>query len=184
MYKKRNVVIILVVATFILATGLISFALFKKNSSSLDFQAYAPQILPPGLRITDRTVDIWSNKTNPFVSKKILTYRLDESKGYISQADKSGYTSKVVMCGRNLINQTCKTLKTPEGQQYIVELTSKNNQELSSQTIRWFKNDTYIWLSLNSNVKALSENDINQTVDSFNPATYDNLRTKHYTPGP
>lgn len=177
-------VIIMFVATLLLVGGLATSMLFKKNSSSLDFQAYAPQTLPSGLRITERSVDIWSSKTNPFKSKKILSYRFAESKGYISQTYKSDYTSQVVTCDRNVVNQSCKILKTPKGQEYKIELTSWRDQELSSQTVRWFKNNTYIWLSLNSNVQALSEGEINQTIDSFSPVTYNNLKTDHYTPGP
>lgn len=184
MHKKKPLVILLVAALFLLAGGLISFVLHDKHSSSLNFQAYAPQVLPSGLRVTERTVDVWSNKTNPLTSKKILTYELDDSKGYISQANKSDYTPRAVMCEQNVLNQTCKILKTPQGQQYKVELTFTDGQELSHQTIRWFKDNTYIWMLLNTAATALSENELSQTVDSFSPVSYDNLKTKHYNPGP
>ena len=180
MLQKRRLVLISLIAAVVFTGGLTAFTLYEKNSSSLDFQAYAPQTLPSGLHVTERTLDIWSDDMNPFASKKIVSARFNDSKGYISQTNKSDYTSAVVTCGRSVTNQTCEMLKTPKGQKYKAELTYGTDQELSTQTYRWFKDGTYIWLSL----RGEEEDDIDLTIDSFRPVTYDKLPIKHYSPGP
>lgn len=183
MFKRKTIIIALVVVIVALVT-LAGFALQKKNSSSLGFQAYAPQILPQGLEVTERTVDVWNDGPNPFAYHKILTFELSGSRGSIGQAKKSDYTSRVVTCDYSVVNQVCKMYKTPRGQEYTMELTFKDNKQLSAQRVGWFKDDTYIWLSLHDGSEALSENDISQTVDSFSPVHYAKLKTRHYTPGP
>ncbi|TXG76055.1 hypothetical protein E6P97_04340, partial [Patescibacteria group bacterium] len=146
MLSKKIATIAMISAAGVLAVALTAFVLRDRIGPGLGFQAYVPRVLPAGFQVSDPAVGAWPDGRGYFVTNKILTYGLGGSGGLMSQANKAGYSPSVVRCDRVVINQTCQVLMSSKGQEYKIELIYGNEQEVSSQIIRLFKDDTYVWL--------------------------------------
>lgn len=188
MLKRRNLFrknILVSLGLIAGVVGLVWLALaYSPRSTVVNFQEYAPNVLPPHVSIGGRSLDVWSAKGSLFAKNKILTFTLTSPHSFISEERITHFS---YTCNTFVRNQTCRVLEAPSHQKYLLT-TSYDDMGHTvpfMQTVAWVRGDTHIWITLQGHpVATYSEQTWSQVVDSFHPVHYNVLTIKHYTPGP
>jgi len=189
---KKTVICVLCV--FGLMTSIITaFVLhiaYDTRSTSVDFQEYAPTVLPAGVAIIGRSLEVWSEKASPVAHTKLLRFDLNTSRSSSlaeGKVKKSNLDNAACSSHSAVTNQTCAIVETPNHQQYFLVTTYQDTLagKPFSQEAIWTRGDTSIMLYLaGSPMRTYPQDEWSGVVDSFVPVHYSKITSKHYSPGP
>jgi hypothetical protein len=163
---------------------ILGWGIYASRPTTVNFQEYAPGVLPPGLKVTGQSIDIWSSKTNPFTRNKELTIQLNQEHSAISEERANGPDPA---CDSSAANQNCIVRTSPKNQQYIITTSygTIDSSKAFMQEVAWRKSGTHIWITLRGNpVTAYDPELWDKVVDSFSEVHYKGIKVNHYTPGP
>ena len=144
-----------------------------KTLESLHFQQFQPKVLPDGIKVTDKklvaSVDRYGHleELRLFIDfHKPAHAGISESKAY---KDSDRCEAHNVDTGVSL----CQTLKTPKGQKYTHLKDPHRDENLNSETIRFIKSGTFIYINIDVGKRGfIPEAQWQAMIDSFIPIDY------------
>lgn len=148
---------------------------------SLNFQAYQPNTLPEGIKITRHEVTITSGQVH---KHKQVTYYTNTPDFYIAEQKSSpqDYAQTTYSCAAKPSNATCFTYSSKSHQAFEVQTAAYGNSDASYQTISWLRGNTRFWISLeNDQALKYPPESWGNIIDSFSPINYPNEHIKKVT---
>lgn len=171
--RIRKYLLIILAGLSICLVGALIFTYWyvpQNESKSLNFQAYAPQKLPSGVRLTVHSTTVRFGGVVKYVdfSTNLTGFHISEQK--MSQRD---YTGTFGSCNFKRGTGSCTSHQTPQKTAYHVLTVANGLGTPTLQTVYWYLNGTELEFNLlDSQAHQYSPDSWGPIVDSFTPVDY------------
>lgn len=151
--------------------------------SVVNYQQFKPTALPRDFAITSEFLYIKSGTSgavnHPVAKSGELNLLLSSSEGSgaVVELAPNDFNSKQVVCQQSLSSdETCKLHSTPKSQEYSITTKSAQDSKTSRQTATLVRSGTVVQILINyANVAALTAEEWGVFIDSFAPASFDDV---------
>lgn len=184
----RRAILLLLCAIALVIACFLGYNWFVTHAGSVDFGEYEPQVLPPGVHILSKSVEVWLDNNGGLTHHKLFRIELSGSAGYSSYTSesKADQTNNTYECGDGLaINQSCVVAQTPHGQQYLLITTYGDDHTTFEQDASFVRGNTDITVAIQGNPAPQYSRTIwNGVIDSFVRVHYGRIVVDQVKPGP
>lgn len=190
--KRLKVICIILAAIALFAAAFYGWKAYRDThpESYGAFQPYAPTVIVDGLRLTDRTLEVWENHPLLWFSPSTIVVRLDLNRdnSYITETKNPGLGD--LFCDAQ--GTHCENVTTPAGQTYTIRqtfLADKKSPETytipSTEEAIYNLHGVRIAIQIKADsATRITHEDWSAMIDSFEPTTFTDLKVKHMHPGP
>jgi hypothetical protein len=178
----------LITVIFAICIGIHQYHTYRyrqETSGKLTFQVYEPKKLPDGIQITNKYVVVRYRPANVPKYETYLQFELNGASINFQEEERSKDFSYDCSTS-NTADISCLIRTSPGGQQYEVDTGKSPGAATMDIGITILKSDTKIgihFLSVPAD-KPYSQQTIDEMVDSFEPAHYENLEVRHFDSTP
>lgn len=189
--RRLKILFILIACSFLMIGAFFGWKAYRDThpESYGTFQAYSPTIIVNGLRITNKSLEVWEN--HPLLwfapSTIIVRLHLDRDNSYITESKNVGLGD--LAC--DAINTDCEEKKTSNGQIYTIKRVYSETgstgkfDKLSTEEAIYSRDGVRIAIQINAvSDQTTPTQDWSAMIDSFEPTTFTDLKVKHMQPGP
>jgi hypothetical protein len=160
------------------------YVTYDTHNTSVDFQEYAPKVLPTGVTIAGRELKVWSDRVNPLVHTKELSFTLNSRTSALLESKNFNFA---YACDTQILNVTCVIAETPQHQRYRLETSYSPtlDGQAFEETAEWLRGDTHIMMMLRGNpLRQHAQDEWERVIDSFVPVHYRHITITQHSPGP
>ena len=186
--KIRRAILLLLCAIALVIGCFLGYNWFVTHAGSVDFGEYEPRVLPPGVHILSKSVEVWLDNNGGLTHHKLFRIELSGSASHSSAITESkvDQINKTYECGDGpAVNQSCLVAQTPRGQHYLLITTYGNDHTTFEQDASFVRGNTNITVAIQGNPAAQYSRAVwDGVVDSFVRVHYGRIVVDQAKPGP